>query len=177
MDRKDADFDDPWMGIMSRYSLLCVLTLLLTAFSPLANAQQNYRNVTDNFVVFAPDPVFARKIGSEAERFRRELAIQWIGQELPTWSEKCPIRVTLAAHSGGETSFAFMYNGQQRGEPSGWDMKIFGTPDRLLDSVLPHEITHTIFATPFADRYLAGPMRGPARRSSTLPRKKKTMEC
>ena len=42
-----------------------------------------------------------------------------------------------------------MYNGQQRGEPSGWDMKIFGTPDRLLDSVLPHEITHTIFATHF----------------------------
>jgi hypothetical protein len=28
-------------------------------------------------------------------------------------------------------------------------MKIFGTPERLLDSVLPHEVTHTIFATHF----------------------------
>jgi hypothetical protein len=28
-------------------------------------------------------------------------------------------------------------------------MKVFGPPDRLLDAVLPHEITHTIFATHF----------------------------
>jgi hypothetical protein len=28
-------------------------------------------------------------------------------------------------------------------------MKIFGSPERLLDAVLPHEITHTIFATHF----------------------------
>ena len=145
-----ADFDTPWMETMSRYCLLLLVVALgLTAFSPTAHAQQSYRKDTENFVVFAPDPVFAKKIGSEAERFRRELAIQWIGSELPKWSEKCPIQVTLAAHSGGETSFAFMYNGQQRGEPSGWDMKIFGTPERILDSVLPHEITHTIFATHF----------------------------
>ncbi len=145
-----ADFETPWMETMSRNCLLYSVALIFaTIFASPACAQQNYRHTTENFVVYAPDPAFARKIGSEAERFRRELAIQWIGDELPTWSEKCPIQVRLAAHSGGETSFAFMFNGTQRGEPTGWDMKIFGTPERLLDSVLPHEVTHTIFATHF----------------------------
>ena len=133
---------------MSRYCFSILFAVLLVAQGSAIQAQ-SYRHVTENFVIQAPDPVFARQIGSEAERFRRELAIEWLGEELPNWSEKCPVQVTLAAHSGGETSFAFMFSGQQRGEPTGWDMKIFGTPERLMDSVLPHEITHTIFATHF----------------------------
>jgi len=104
---------------------------------------------TTNFVVFAPDEIFARKVAKEAERFRKELAIQWLGYELSTWNEKCPILVEIQPHAGGETSFAFMTQGGPQGIPTGWDMKIFGPPDRLLDAVLPHEITHTIFATHF----------------------------
>ncbi|WP_148618812.1 hypothetical protein [Mariniblastus fucicola] len=135
---------------MSRYCFrICAAVFFTAVLAASGLAQQQYRFATENFTVVAPDPAFARQVGNEAERFRKELAIQWIGEALPTWSEKCPIQVKLAAHAGGETSFAFMYNGQQRGEPTGWDMKIFGTPERLLDSVLPHEVTHTIFATHF----------------------------
>ena len=134
---------------MSRYFFQILFAFLLAAVAADNGLAQQYQFATDNFVVMAPDPAFAKQVGSEAERFRRELAIEWIGEELPQWSEKCPIQVALAAHAGGETSFAFMFNGQQRGEPTGWDMKIFGTPERLLDSVLPHEVTHTIFATHF----------------------------
>jgi len=135
---------------MSRYCYqFLAAILLMMCGSAAVEAQQQFQFATDNFVVTAPDPAFARKIGNEAERFRRELAVEWIGDELRQWSEKCPIQVKLAAHAGGETSFAFMFNGDQRGEPTGWDMKIFGTPERLLDSVLPHEVTHTIFATHF----------------------------
>ncbi len=137
---------------MSRYCFFCLTVVILTApFAQPTQAQQaqQFRFATDNFLVTAPDPAFAKQVGYEAERFRKELAIQWLDEELPRWSQKCPIKVTLAPHAGGETSFAFMYNGQQRGEPTGWDMKIFGTPERLLDSVLPHEVTHTIFATHF----------------------------
>jgi len=36
-----------------------------------------------------------------------------------------------------------------RGEVFNWDMKIQGSRERVLDSVLPHEITHTIFASYF----------------------------
>jgi hypothetical protein len=31
----------------------------------------------------------------------------------------------------------------------GWSMNIQGTPERVIDSVLPHEVTHTIFASYF----------------------------
>ncbi|MEO8496830.1 MAG: hypothetical protein ABI614_17305, partial [Planctomycetota bacterium] len=33
--------------------------------------------------------------------------------------------------------------------PFGWTMTIQGSRERILDSVLPHEITHTVFATHF----------------------------
>ncbi|MGI9519205.1 MAG: hypothetical protein ACR2NP_19290 [Pirellulaceae bacterium] len=101
---------------------------------------------TRNFVVNAADPAFARQVGEEAERFRKELAILWLGKELPDWPEPCPIRVEIGRHAGGETSFAFV-PGPKGSQPIDWRMKIFGPPDRLLDSVLPHEVTHTIFAT------------------------------
>ena len=44
----------------------------------------------------------------------------------------------------GATSFVF-----DRGEVYGWKMNIQGSHERILDSVLPHEVTHTIFASYF----------------------------
>jgi hypothetical protein len=113
------------------------------------NSARQPQAETTNFVVYAPDEFFARQVAQEAESYRRELAIKWLGYALPDWSEKCPIRVEIQPHAGGETSFAFMTQGGPTGIPTAWDMKIFGPPDRLLDAVLPHEITHTIFATHF----------------------------
>ena len=104
---------------------------------------------TENFVVYASDELLARKVSKEAEHFRKELSIQWLGRELPKWRHKCPIKVEINNNAGGETSFAFITNNSGRGEPIDWSMKIYGPPDRLLDAVLPHEVTHTIFATHF----------------------------
>jgi hypothetical protein len=108
-----------------------------------------YAVATSHFIVNAPDPVLAQKIGQEAERFRKELAIEWLGHELGEWEDKCPIHVELSMHCGGETSFAFVMDSNGGSRPRDWKMSIFGTPERLLDSVLPHEVTHTIFASHF----------------------------
>lgn len=102
-----------------------------------------------NFIVYANDRIMAAKVSQAAEGFRKSLASQWLGRELPAWRQKCPIHVKLEAHAGGETSFAFQMNGGNRGVPVDWEMKVFGSPERILDAVLPHEITHTIFATHF----------------------------
>lgn len=98
------------------------------------------------FLVTAPTTELAREVCEAAERFRRELAIEWLGQELPPWRDVCPIHVTVGPHlgAGGATSFKF-----SRGEPREWQMQIQGSRERILDSVLPHEICHTIFATHF----------------------------
>ena len=52
----------------------------------------------------------------------------------------------MAPHlgAGGATSFVF-----DKGEVFNWTMTIQGSEERILDSVLPHEITHTIFASHF----------------------------
>jgi hypothetical protein len=97
---------------------------------------------TQNFVVEAPTREIAEQVGRYAEHYRREKAIQWLGQEMPPWPEPCPLHVTVTMNgSGGATSFAF-----DRGQILGQKMEIQGTLDRLLASVLPHEVTHTVFA-------------------------------
>lgn len=101
---------------------------------------------TTNFVVTAPSPALAKEIGDAAEVCRKELAIQWLGQEMPPWSRPCPINARVAPKlgAGGQTSFTF-----DGGEVFGWSMSIQGSRERILDSVLPHEITHTLFASYF----------------------------
>jgi hypothetical protein len=101
---------------------------------------------TANFVVEAPTPELADKIGKAAEQFRHDLAISWTGQAMPNWSRPCPIQAEVAPQlgAGGQTSFVF-----DRGEVFGWDMHIQGSEERVLDSVLPHEVTHTVFASYF----------------------------
>jgi hypothetical protein len=101
---------------------------------------------TANFVIEAPTQELARKIGDAAEQYRHDLALEWIGRPLPRWANPCPITAEVAAHlgAGGATSFVF-----DRGEVFGWQMSIQGSEQRILDSVLPHEVTHTIFASHF----------------------------
>lgn len=101
---------------------------------------------SQNFIVFASSPDWAQQVAEVAEQQRRDLAIHWFGRELPAWSQRCPIHVQDAANlgAGGETRFAL-----SRGVPGNWMMSVQGTRERILDSVLPHEITHTLFATHF----------------------------
>ncbi len=101
---------------------------------------------TPNFIVQTADPQLAEQIGKTAEKYRRELTILWTGQAMPDWSQPCPMTVHVGAHlgAGGATTFLF-----DRGEVYGWRMNIQGSAERVLDSVLPHEITHMVFASRF----------------------------
>lgn len=101
---------------------------------------------TANFIVNAPSQDVARKVGELAEKYRSDLAVAWLGKSLPNWRHPCPITVEVGPQlgAGGVTQFSF-----DRGEVFDWRMSIQGPLDRLLDSVLPHEVTHTIFASHF----------------------------
>jgi hypothetical protein len=122
---------------MQRFAKFCIV---LAALSSLA-AQHR----TTNFVVIAPTPQIAQQIGQYAEHYRREKAVEWLGREMPPWGQPCPLHVTVNMEGpSGATSFHF---GQ--GTILGMKMEIQGPLDRLLASVLPHEITHTVFAHHF----------------------------
>ncbi|MEX0678875.1 MAG: hypothetical protein WD063_17500 [Pirellulales bacterium] len=101
---------------------------------------------TPNFIIEAPTRQMAEQIGGAAEKYRRELAVEWLGKEMPNWAQPCPITAHVANHlgAGGATSFVF-----ENSEVFGWRMTIQGSLVRILDSVLPHEVTHTVFATHF----------------------------
>jgi hypothetical protein len=100
---------------------------------------------TTNFHVHAADPQVAQLIGQWAEHYRKEKAVLWLGREMPNWGVPCPLYVTVSMQGpSGATSFRF-------GQGSILDMKmeIQGNLERLVRSVLPHEVTHTVFAYHF----------------------------
>lgn len=115
---------------------LIALSLILTIPSIAASFR------SPNFVVQAPTPQLAQQAAQYAEHYRREKAILWLGREMPPWPEPCPIQIKITGGgSGGATSFAF-----DQGTILGQEMEVEGKADRILASVLPHEITHTVFA-------------------------------
>jgi hypothetical protein len=100
---------------------------------------------TANFVVSAPTEEVARSVAREAEARRKELAVLWLGKELPDFAEPCPIRVTLDDDPPrGATSFAF-----DGGKVLSRDMHVEGPLERVKGGVLAHEITHVVFAERF----------------------------
>jgi hypothetical protein len=118
-------------------------SLLLLSSTAWSAGDATFR--TSNFVVHAPSQEFAKQVAECAEVWREELAVQWLGKTLPRWYEPCQVRVTVGQiGAGGSTTFSF-----EGGEVFGWNMKVQGTRERILDSVIPHEVSHTIFACHF----------------------------
>ena len=120
--------------------------LLSAAFVAAALVSLGASHRTANFIVRAANPEIAKEVGQAAEKYRGELAIEWLGKEMPNWFQPCPITVEVGPQlgAGGATSFIF-----DHGDVFGWQMSIQGSRERILDSVLPHEVTHTIFASYF----------------------------
>src|SRR5207244_11056694 len=99
--------------------------LALVAIVPLMGA--SYR--TQNFEVEAPTAEMAQQVGQYAEYYRKEKAMQWLGQEIPPWPQKCPIYVNVTrGGAGGATFFAYA-----QGQVTGRRMEGGDTHDRQRD--------------------------------------------
>jgi hypothetical protein len=114
----------------------CLLALLAVLGSLGATHQ------TPNFIIEAPNKEIAKKIGDKAEIYRKEIASQWLGEEMPTWGRPCPIKVTVTLNGpSGATAFDF-----DNGAIRSIRMHVEGRLDSILANVLPHEVTHTVLA-------------------------------
>jgi hypothetical protein len=117
-----------------------VLFVLLPAFWSLGATVR-----TPNFVVHAANEQVAQQVGQYAEKYRREKALEWLNKEMPPWGQRCPLVVKVTpGGAGGATTFQF-----DRGAILSQEMQVDGSLERILHSVLPHEITHTVFAYHF----------------------------
>jgi hypothetical protein len=101
---------------------------------------------SQNFLVNAPDQQTAQQFAQMAEQYRKEKAIQWLGEEMPPWPRPCPLTVKpTMGGAGGATKFNYDF----RGNYEILSMEIEGDYTKMLHSVLPHEVTHTVFAYHF----------------------------
>jgi hypothetical protein len=123
----------------ARYTRAVILAALIAMLMG-----ASYR--TPNYVLQTADPKLAELFGKAAEKYRRELAIEWTGQAMPNWLQPCVVTVNVGPQLGAGGATTFMFD---RGEVYGWRMNIQGSAERVLDSVLPHEITHMVFASHF----------------------------
>ncbi len=135
---------------MDARSLFLVL-IALSAWCSTASAQVfvGPRSVvqSSNFRVYARSTQLANEVIRCAEESRKQLAMHWLGKELPDWPEPCPILVNDGPRTpaSGETKYTLLGGGV-----ANFQMTVSGTPERIIDSVLPHEITHTVMASYFA---------------------------
>jgi hypothetical protein len=98
-----------------------------------------------NFLVSGGDRELVIRVAKAAEDYRKSIAVAWLGKPLPNWLRPCPIRLRLTGgEAGGVTSFTF-----DEGRVTSQEMTLEGSPERILFSALPHEVTHTIFAWHF----------------------------
>ncbi len=125
---------------LHRVVFLLAVAVAMSGVPSLAIAA-NYR--TQNFLIQAPTAELAQAVGDAAEAYRNDLAVHWLGNPIPPWPTPCPVRVVAGnLPAQGVTTY-------NRAPVRDFQMEVVGTPERILDSVLPHEVTHTVLATHF----------------------------
>lgn len=101
---------------------------------------------SENFIILAPDKLAAEAVLAEAERFRGELARDWLGEELPPSLGRTTINVDLV--EGENRAFTLPAGGG-----IGRYHKIWLTASRAeaIGSTLRHEVAHIVLHTRYPD--------------------------
>ena len=97
---------------------------------------------TPNFLVTAPTPDLAEKVGRAAEQHRKALAELWLDKELPDWDKPCPLHVRVTTEPPNCHS-TFTFDG---GRVLQREMNVEGSVNQIFADLLPHETTHHILA-------------------------------
>lgn len=112
---------------------------------------------SDNFLVVAPDQKAAAAVLVAAEQHRRELAVEWLGDELPPGVGVTVIHVEFDGQA--DKGLAWPIDTPSRSMHKLW---LVGPPENVLGSTLRHEITHIVLATQFPGKLPAWADEGAA---------------
>lgn len=115
--------------------------------------------------VLAPDQATAEAVLAKAEEYRRQVALQWLGAELPPGVGAVAIHVQFS--SAEDTGLTLAIDNPQRKFHRIW---LITDRQRALGSTLHHEMVHAVLATRFpgqlpawSDEGIAGTKDDPQR--------------
>ena len=105
--------------------------------------------ISDNFTVLTPAyptqqdaEAYAREVLQSAETWRREIAKEWLGEELPPSVGQTTVNVSFSEQQDAGLTWA-------KDDPrrSYHTLYLTTTPDRAVGSTLAHEMVHVVLAT------------------------------
>ncbi len=99
---------------------------------------------SQDFNVLASDQALAEAVLAQAEVFRREIAKEWLGQELSRGAG--PAMITVVESQGEDSGLTWPIDDPKRKFHKVW---LRTSEERALGSTLRHEITHVVLATQF----------------------------
>lgn len=138
--------------LQSQWQLFVASSLEDAADLPQTFADVKYRRAEHdaatarsvNFTVYAQDRQMASDLLAEVEKLRTEIAIEWLGEPLPPGVGRTIVHVRLTDDQ--DRANTLIHDPARRVSHVLW---VTTSPDKVYSS-LAHEITHTVFATRFA---------------------------
>lgn len=127
--------------------LISILVLLVSVLQPAATATAAGFEHDENFTVLAEDENLASDVLASANRFRQQVASQWLGFELPPSVGETVIHVTLSDDEDRGLTWAI--DSPNRSMHKIW---LTTSRDRANGSTLQHEIAHIVLATRYPQR-------------------------
>jgi hypothetical protein len=119
-----------------------------------------------NGVVYAPNEALAQAVLHKAGEYRRDVALEWLGEELPPSVGRMRIHVHLSDADRGQT---WANDSPGRKYHTLW---LHGSEETVTGGLLKHEVTHAVLATqfpeglpPLIDEGIASTADDPARKA------------
>ncbi len=121
-------------------SLLCS-----TATSSTAAELPGIR-ATENFVLSAPSKELTLACLTQAEHYRKRIALEWLGYELPPGTSFADVQVTLLAEGEKDSGRLWLANRETERPHMMW---LTGSREEVLGAGMAHEMAHVVLAARF----------------------------
>ena len=98
--------------------------------------------LTENFNVIAPSETIAEAVAKQAEIFRKQAALEWLGKELP--SGKGPAMITVTISADKDDGLTWPIDTPERKFHQIW---LTTSADNAVGATLHHEVVHAVINT------------------------------
>ena len=116
---------------------------LLVLFSTIPGRSADM-TIGTNFTVLAPNQALADAVAKQAEAFRKQSALEWLGKELPDRVGRSLITVDITADK--DEGLTWPIDCPQRKLHQVW---VTTSVERALGTTLHHEVVHTVLDSQF----------------------------